>query len=406
MTASELSGIQLEKSISALMVELAEQWPHAQAIAEQALQGRGVVVYGCGTFGRPIARHLRSCGVTVFCFAVDSPDPLIGQLCDDVPVLALSDAVARYGKAACVIATFFHAYGHRYIALKGLLEAEGCTVISYLHYCWRFPDYLLPYYFVDLPSRLLESEAAIQQAAALFNDDASRTEYLLQLRYRAFPDVVGFNTPVDHKTDYWPVDLVQRYPRNVMIDCGAYDGDTLRDFFGQGIDACEQYVAVEPDPLNFARLTQTVSKLPPHLGENITCLNAAVGAYCGRVGFSATAGDGSSTTVARNLPHAIAEHRADRTEVAVSCMTLDSIRYKRPPTMVKMDIEGAEKDALRGAHQLIENESPFLAICAYHRQADVWDLPTTVAHINPSYRFFLRRFSSHAWDTVLFCAHT
>ena len=230
MTTNTLSAIELEQSLSTLLFDLTEHWPSMRATASQILDDRGFIIYGCGTFGRPIARHLRSRGVTVFCFAVDPPDPLIGHSVDDVPVLALPEAIARYGRHACVMATFFHAYGHRYRGLKAALEAQGCSVISYLHYCWRYAEHFLPYYFVDLPSKLLDSEAAIHLAAGLFADDASRAEYLQQLRYRAFPDVVGFDTPVTNKTDYWPTDLVRRSQKEVVIDCGAYNGDTLKEF--------------------------------------------------------------------------------------------------------------------------------------------------------------------------------
>lgn len=107
---------------------------------------------------------------------------------------------------------------------------------------------------------------------------------------------------------------------------------------------------------------------------------------------------------ARSVRHVVEQLKAEETEVTVTSMTLDSIPYSGRPSMLKMDIEGAENEALRGAQQLIKRDTPFLAICAYHRQADVWELPIAVAKLNQSYQFYLRRFSSHPWDTVLFCA--
>jgi len=67
-----------------------------------------------------------------------------------------------------------------------------------------------------------------------------------------------------------------------------------------------------------------------------------------------------------------------------------------------MDIEGAELDALKGARQLIAEHRPVLAICAYHLQSHLWQVPLLIQSISDSYRFFLRQQASDGWDLVCY----
>ncbi len=55
-----------------------------------------------------------------------------------------------------------------------------------------------------------------------------------------------------------------------------------------------------------------------------------------------------------------------------------------------------------GARQTIERHAPVLAICLYHKPADVWDLPLLVRDLNPAYSLYLRRYSDERWETVCY----
>lgn len=73
------------------------------------------------------------------------------------------------------------------------------------------------------------------------------------------------------------------------------------------------------------------------------------------------------------------------------------------PNFIKMDIEGAEMSALRGAQDIIRKYSPKLAICIYHSWEDRFDIPLLIHEINPDYRMYLKK-SHPVFETVLFCA--
>jgi hypothetical protein len=81
---------------------------------------------------------------------------------------------------------------------------------------------------------------------------------------------------------------------------------------------------------------------------------------------------------------------------------LDDICRERAPTLIKMDIEGSEPDALEGARQLIEAHSPVLAICVYHASGHLWEIPLLASKLNPHYRLFLRAHAEDCWDVTCY----
>lgn len=73
---------------------------------------------------------------------------------------------------------------------------------------------------------------------------------------------------------------------------------------------------------------------------------------------------------------------------------------------IKMDIEGAELEALKGAETVIRRFRPKLAISIYHRLPDFWEIPQWIEGLGLGYRFHLRHFTIHAEETVLFAEAT
>ncbi|MCL1983378.1 MAG: FkbM family methyltransferase, partial [Clostridiales bacterium] len=73
-----------------------------------------------------------------------------------------------------------------------------------------------------------------------------------------------------------------------------------------------------------------------------------------------------------------------------------------PPTYIKMDIEGAELMALKGAENIIRSHKPKLAISAYHKPEDVYTLPMLIRSYRNDYKFYLRHYTNSLNETVLY----
>lgn len=78
----------------------------------------------------------------------------------------------------------------------------------------------------------------------------------------------------------------------------------------------------------------------------------------------------------------------------------DELYAKRRVTLINMDIEGAEINVLTGAKKIIVEQRPVLAICAYHRAADLIELPRLIKETVDDYAIFLKKYSAASADPI------
>ena len=86
-------------------------------------------------------------------------------------------------------------------------------------------------------------------------------------------------------------------------------------------------------------------------------------------------------------------------------MPLDKVLFGKKVTFIKMDIEGAEMHALRGAEKIIKENLPTLAICTYHRATDLWEIPFYIKQLSPQYAIYFRHHEHSDHETVCYALH-
>lgn len=349
------------------------------------LLGKSLVLFGAGGIGRKTLAGLRKLGIEPLAFT-DNRSELWEQPLNGVPVLPPAEAAARYGKSAVFVVTIWCGEGwDRMRDRVRFLRELGCEhVCTFGPLYWKYADTFLPHYAAAPAHEVHEQAGAVLHAAGLWEDAASRSEYLSQIRWRLLFDFDGLADPVQHPI-YFPPDLCSLIEGEVFVDCGAYDGDTLVSFLAQPQPGFKKIIAFEPDPGSYAKLSQKVAGLSEK--GSITLHKAATGAENGTIRFS---GDG---TPAASMGAG---------DIVVDLVKLDDVLRDEVPTYLKMDIEGAELDALNGARQTIERHAPVLAICSYHKQDHVWRIPSLIHSFNPDYRFFLRPHLVEVWDLVCY----
>jgi hypothetical protein len=80
---------------------------------------------------------------------------------------------------------------------------------------------------------------------------------------------------------------------------------------------------------------------------------------------------------------------------------LDDLLADAAPTFIKMDIEGAEIAAIEGGRKVISTHAPVMAVCVYHEQAHLWDIPLALADLLPDAVFALRA-HNRSYDVVCY----
>lgn len=346
-----------------------------------------IVLAGAGGLGRRCLAGLRHQGVEPIAFTDNNP-ALWGTPIDGLEVLPPEQAARRLGRTAVFVVTIWGAHSadrmnHRQTVLRSL----GCECVTgFEPLFWKYPEGILPHYASDLPHKVLQRATDVLNAFDLWADDRSRCEYLAQLKWRLFGNLESLPPP-ERGGAYFSPDFIQLHPAEVYVDCGAFDGDTIKAFLAASNSSFRKILAFEPDPINFETLRRFVTTLPSAVQARITLEHAAVAAQNGKVRFSA---QGSLSS------------RVGEGEEAVEAVGIDSRLDGVSPTFIKMDIEGAEPDALLGAENHIRNVSPTLAICCYHSQDHLWSIPLLINSLRPDYKFYLRAHDLEAWDLVCY----
>ncbi len=180
-------------------------------------------------------------------------------------------------------------------------------------------------------------------------------------------------------------------PGDVVLDGGTGWGDTAV-LFAHEAGPHGRVFTFDFVPSNLAVLERNL-ELNPDLCSRIATVRHALSEKSGEeVAFRDR---GTGTSLAQG-----GEERA-RT-VAID----DFVESERLAAVnfIKMDIEGAEEAALRGAARTLRQHRPKLAICAYHRPQDLYALADCIAKIEPAYRFWLDHHTIHSEETVLYAA--
>lgn len=85
----------------------------------------------------------------------------------------------------------------------------------------------------------------------------------------------------------------------------------------------------------------------------------------------------------------------------VRAVSLDSY-IEEAVSFIKLDVEGAELETLKGAKNILLRNKPKLAICIYHKKEDLYEIPYYLKRLVPEYKLYIRHYSNFAHETVLY----
>lgn len=182
---------------------------------------------------------------------------------------------------------------------------------------------------------------------------------------------------------------ITRCGGGVIIDGGCYDCGTSIQFIkeissrSKSIDF--EIYAFEPDTSNHEKCKYIIQE--QNL-TNVKLIQAGLGEKPGTAHFKAC-GSGGSRVSAEG-------------DCQIKLTSIDEVARNKNVIFIKMDIEGSELNALKGAELTIIQSRPVLAICVYHKPGDILAILEYLSKICPDYCFYLRHYGDFDQETVLY----
>ena len=341
--------------------------------------GEAVWIFGTGSFGRSVARACASQGVEVKGFVQTKPT---ASHVDDLPVRAWSDLSTDDRSMPLIIGIF-----NRDTPLDGLVRLAhdaGCmSIIMPWDFYAQFKNELGWRFWLAGPNLLRSHTADLNWTYKQLADEISRTCLERVVNFRLGLDL-GYGSFFHNSTQYFnelTLPYFQGRPLN-YLDGGAFDGDTL--LMLTDVTKVQQAWLFEPDIQNYSKMSQAVrdAKLPGY------CLPLGLSNKHSFLSFTGGTGEAAR----------IDEQGTD----GITTVSIDDFLAGQKVDFIKLDVEGAEADVLRGAAGTIAKHKPVIAISCYHHPEDLWVLPRLIHQLEESYQIYFRQHEHNSFDLVLY----
>jgi FkbM family methyltransferase len=340
----------------------------AAADIEALKAGPPVVIYGDGWYAPYVRQFLARAGVAVAGAFVDD------GFTASAGTVSFEEICRRFGKFNIVIG-FANARVAR-TKLEGRARGQVAGVY-FFDVIGALLGYKMDRAYVELHK---ERFALVRDLLA---DELSKQTYAAFLGAKLSGLADGLYD-VLRKDQYFPEGIIGLTESEVFADGGAYTGDTLLTFIRKTGGKYARCYAFEPEPENAAALS---AKAGQRGLRDVSVIAKGLWSKAAKLRFAAAEGTTGSAI----------------SETGGASIEVDTIDNLAPDaTYIKLDVEGAELEALKGAAETIRRNRPKLAVCLYHKPEDLLEIPEFIKALVPEYRFFLRQHQPVSCELVLY----
>ena len=228
--------------------------------------------------------------------------------------------------------------------------------------------------------------SSIIECAQLLEDEESYKIYKGFIASHAMRQYDTFSTPTQN-TKYFDSDFGENKGFQRYIDCGAFNGDTLRDL-NQLKGKVEKVALFESDMSTFKELLKMIGNDSQIYAEGMSLYPCGVWS--------------DTVKLRANNGMELNSHISDDGDDIIQCVAIDQVLKGFNPTFVKIDVEGAEYQALTGARNTITENKPDMVISLYHDLRDIWELPLFIKSWDLGYKFYIRVYGKGGNATMLY----
>lgn len=337
------------------------------------------IVLGAASEGARCLSLLESMNFDVI--AVVDEGVHVNKIVEGHRVIGLSDLFEKMAPSLPVILCTHRTGGiHRRLSEVGFQ-----LVIPFISLQAAEPGLFPPHEFHDgLLESLVTDFKQLEWLRDEFSDQLSVKTLDSIIQYRISGNSLVFED-IFQPNLYYVDDLFQfSTGEELFIDAGAFEGDTISLFSSYVDGQYKKIVAFEPDPATFGRLKNNFFE-----NNNVICINKGLSHSRSAMRFVSGEQRASVFSNSGNISVDVTDLDSSLTELGLS------------PTVIKMNIEGFELDALDGARNTIKENNPKLFISAYHRPSHLWEVARKIKTINPAYNIALRQFDRGLVESVI-----
>jgi FkbM family methyltransferase len=367
MTSKEFLGF-----IDRIIDAEADALPRPEKLKDPS---RRNIIFGAGVYAYVLCEHLIQLGIPIAGFAVNS------EFCTsdsymDMPLFSLEKLDGEKNSIRLILGVAHHPP-----------VAAKLKILGFEIHAIDVPDFLNPgKKFLDSAFLESEKERLVEVFCGLEDELSKRTFCLfLEAKLMQDPSVLEPVVQMDHL--YFPSNEFQLGNREVLVDVGGFDGDSLRDFHRITKGNYSRIFSFEPFAESYEKLRKTVHALG---SERIEIYSCAVWS--------------EETKLKLGTTKYFIDNKIDPDgKLEVEAYPLDDLLADRNCriTRMKLDINGAELAALQGAAKIIRSDRPTIAT-KVQTAADVIAVPTLLKTISSKQSIYLRQRTSVSMNLVLY----
>lgn len=328
-----------------------------------------VFLFGSARGGERVYEYLSGFGLEKKIKYVIDNDPMKqGKLFHGILIIGADELCSIF--SGCSEAVIIIASGSAHIIKKQLIE-KG------------IPDKCLePFVITNLqldptPFQYFKKHTdQIEKVYQLLADNRSRDIFISLINFKMTQEKKWLNGISDDEHEQYFDDVIHMDNRECFVDCGAYIGDTLDEYSERFNGEWEKYYCFEADEDIFKELNKHVAACKY---VNVETINVGCWDKKETLNFEQQ-GSGSSSIV------------DNENGITINADSIDSILSDKKITVIKMDIEGAEQKALKGAEMIIKSQHPKLAISIYHSLEDFLFIPEMLKDYDDKYNIYIRHY--------------
>lgn len=342
-----------------------------------------VWIFGAGSFGRSLSQAMDHNGIEVAGFVETNPNT---TKILEKSLLNWEDLAKYFPEAQIALGIF-----NRNTPFNRLIKIAEQSGFTNLIMPWdsyeKFSKQLGWRYWLSKRSDLIAGIERISKVASKLADQESHNTLCRITAFRLGLDMEYASEKTNDNQYFNEISLRTLRNKEInYVDCGAYTGDTYLDLLSQKSINCKQSFLMEPDPVNFQKLVATI-KNNKEL-NNAICLPLAAAKNYSIIKFNAGFEESGSISKSGNMN--------------ITAVSLDELLQKIKIDFIKLDVEGAELEVLKGAKEIIKNSRPVLALSLYHNPQDIWLLPEYIFSMTEDYEYFIRQHYFNSFDSVFY----